>query len=263
MSLPTWSDLNNPGFVPPLGTRRAPEVDRVALMVSPGPDFKFLASIMGSGEVSPFFAGKIFIPQGESRGRVPVLAGPYLGAPWGAMVLESLIARGADTIIVFGWCGAVHPGLSTGDILIPRMGLVDEGTSINYMEFKDDPPQSFPSRKLTRDLEDFFKDRDLPFKTGLVWSTDAIYRETLKKIAFFRDKGALAVEMECSALFSVAGFRNCRVAAVLVVSDDLTGTTWKPGFKDPRFRESRKKAGFALHEFGCMLSVKQKTTGTG
>ncbi len=254
MSSPTWSNLNSPGLVPPLGIRGAPEISPVAFMVSPGPDFNFMVSLMGKGQTRPFFSGSIFTAQGDSnKGKGPALAGPYLGAPCGTMILESLIAKGAETIIVFGWCGAIDSRLSPGDILLPDSGLVDEGTSQNYIECHDDTPISYPSRDLTRTLGNFFKERDISFKTGPVWSTDAIYRETREKIAFFKEKGALAVEMECSALFSVARFRKCSLAAVVIVSDDLTGPTWSPGFKNPRFKESRKKIAAALHAFGRIL----------
>ncbi len=81
---------------------------------------------------------------------------------------------------------------------------------------------------------------------GPVWTTDAIYRETPKKVAWFREQGALAVEMECSALFSVAAFRNVEVAALLVVSDSLAAGNWDPGFARTRFKTARQEACEAI-----------------
>ena len=43
-------------------------------------------------------------------------AGPYVGAPYGVMILESLIAKGAEKIIVLGWCGSLTQEISIGDI---------------------------------------------------------------------------------------------------------------------------------------------------
>jgi hypothetical protein len=48
--------------------------------------------------------------------------------------------------------------------------------------------------------------------------------------------------METSALFTVGGCRGIEVAALLVVSDDLSSLTWRPGFKDPRFICGREVA---------------------
>ena len=81
---------------------------------------------------------------------------------------------------------------------------------------------------------------NLDFHEGKVWTTDAIYRETRQKIEQFQKKGALAVEMELSALFSAGRYRGVDVAAVLVVSDEVSTFTWRPGFRDKRFIKSRK-----------------------
>jgi purine-nucleoside phosphorylase len=75
-----------------------------------------------------------------------------------------------------------------------------------------------------------------------VWSTDAPFRETQAKVLGYQRQGALAVEMECSALFTVGAFRSAEVAALLVVSDDLSSLSWKPGFKDTRFARGREAA---------------------
>jgi purine-nucleoside phosphorylase len=43
-------------------------------------------------------------------------------------------------------------------------------------------------------------------------------------------KGALVVEMEASALFAVARFRSCLIAACFSVSDTLAELAWRPEF---------------------------------
>ena len=47
------------------------------------------------------------------------IAGPILGAPQAALVLEKLIALGSRVIIVFGWCGSLQSDLTIGDWLCP------------------------------------------------------------------------------------------------------------------------------------------------
>jgi purine-nucleoside phosphorylase len=79
-------------------------------------------------------------------------------------------------------------------------------------------------------------------RAGAVWTTDAVFRETRDEVTRHQRNGVLAVEMECSALFTVGGFRGIEVAALLVVSDDLSSLTWRPGFKDPRFIRGREMA---------------------
>jgi uridine phosphorylase len=43
-------------------------------------------------------------------------------------------------------------------------------------------------------------------------------------------KCALVVEMEASALFAVARFRSCLIAACFSVSDTLAELVWRPEF---------------------------------
>lgn len=241
MSFPTWSDLNDDSLIPPLGQRYAPDLGPVAVMVSTEPDVRYLEANCGKKETLPFFLGKLFT---VNEGRVSV-AGPYLGSPCGAMILESLIGRGVSKVVAVGWCGAISDQLQTGDILIPDCAICDEGTSRNYMVMPPDTdfPTLLPSEIFSATLKTELEQRDSAIicKRGTIWTTDAIYRETAKKVAFFRGMGAVAVEMECSALFAVAKYRQIDMAALLIVSDDLSSSEWKPGFKAKVFKESRKR----------------------
>jgi purine-nucleoside phosphorylase len=89
-------------------------------------------------------------------------------------------------------------------------------------------------------IADALKQAGATAKKGTVWSTDAVFRETPSKVLRFRKRGAVAVEMEASALFSVGRFRKVKVGALLVVSDDLSEATWRHGFRDPEFAEGRQ-----------------------
>ena len=82
----------------------------------------------------------------------------------------------------------------------------------------------------------------IDFHPGRIWTTDAVYRETPEKVGNFQQQGILAVEMEVSALFSVAQFRQVELGAILVVSDELSSLKWQPGFKDKRFVAGRQTA---------------------
>ena len=240
MSYPTWSDLNSPSIVPPLGARQAPDIGPAALMVSTEPDLRYIRSQAGSLDSSPFFMGSLL----TDSDRGISVAGPYIGAPYGVMLLESLIAKGACRIIVLGWCGALGPGLSPGDLVVPDRALVDEGTSRHYAKLDADPAAVSPDAALSAALVRHLEKAGHSPRIAPVWTTDAIYRETREKVRWFRAKGATAVEMECSALFAAAAYRNTPVAALLVVSDSLAEENgdWDPGFRKKRFKTMRKTA---------------------
>ncbi|MEH0022063.1 MAG: nucleoside phosphorylase [Desulfobacter sp.] len=242
MSYPTWSDLNSPSIVPPLGSRQAPDIGPAALMVSTEADLRLLSGSAGGMTTRPFYMGTVMTDTPEGSGIA--IAGPYIGSPYAVMLMESLIAKGARRIIILGWCGAISPALAPGDLVVPSTTLVDEGTSRHYMVSDKEPAVCVPDHSLSETLTKRIEAAGETVHSLPVWTTDAIYRETREKVAWFRDKGAHAVEMECSALFAVAAYRRVRAAALLVVSDSLAGDTgkWAPAFKNKRFKAMRKFA---------------------
>ena len=93
----------------------------------------------------------------------------------------------------------------------------------------------------------------LPARSGDVWTTDALFRETRAKAQRYGRKGLLAVEMELSALLTVAAFRKVRLGGLMVISDELAGPRWKSGFLDPAFWQASRKAVRAAIAAGCCL----------
>jgi purine-nucleoside phosphorylase len=168
------------------------------------------------------------------------LVGPLIGAPYAAMIIESLKVWGVEKILFLGWCGAVSGQVRAGDIILPESAMVDEGTSGHYC----DPScrVALPARMLVHQLQLALQHHGAPVHRGAVWTTDAIFRETVEKVKHYQSKGALAVEMELSAIFTVAAFREMEAAGVLVVSDELSDYTWRPGFNTPEFKRARERA---------------------
>ncbi len=68
---------------------------------------------------------------------------------------------------------------------------------------------------------DFFKQKDIHYTVGKVWTTDAIYRETQDKVERMKAKGCLCVDMECSAISSLALFRHKKVMQFFYSADCL------------------------------------------
>jgi purine-nucleoside phosphorylase len=253
MSYPTWSDLNNESIVPPLGGRRAHDIGPVAVMAACEPDIRLIKSNLPNPKVTPFFTSTLITSDaGIKSGSVDkgiCVAGPFIGAPYAVMLLESLIAKGADTIFFLGWCGAVTQEHNVGDLIIPESAIVDEGTSGNYKILDEVLPVSTPDKALSDQLSGYLTSREIAHKKATLWTTDAIYRETPNKVARYRELGAEAVEMECSALFSVAEFRKVKIACLLVVSDSVASKDWDPGFRKKQFKKARLTACESIMSF--------------
>lgn len=172
------------------------------------------------------------------------VAGPAIGAPMAALTVEKLIALGAKKVILFGWCGAISQALQVGDVVVPEKAASGEGTSAYYTV--DTDTVLGPDARLSRKIAKLFTDNDLAVRRDCVWSTDALYREDKRVLQqLHRDKQVGAVDMEFSALCAVAAYRGIEFAAVLTVSDELWGSSWRPGFGRQLFLE-RKQAALTL-----------------
>jgi len=226
-------------LVEPAAGIDAPDLGRMAVMISSEADFTALSRRLHpqKGTQSRLFTSHLTM-HGPAE-RCFALVGPLIGAPYATMVLEKLIARGAKTVLFFGWCGAVSPALSIGDILIPSAALIDEGTSKHYSTHPSGIV-SRPGGEMAGRTRSAFLKRSVLFHEGLIWTTDAVYRETRERVLHYQSRNVLAVEMELSALFTVAGFRGIDLCGVLVVSDELYHPGWKAGFSDSRFKAARQ-----------------------
>lgn len=160
------------------------------------------------------------------------LAGPAVGAPTAVLCLEKLIVLGAENIILYGWCGSLQERLHGMEILVPTSGLSEEGTSRHYQP--DRSSEIIPSTSLRNQLCLLLKEKHIAFQQGPLWTTDAPYRETTEKVTGYAAQGIYGVDMEYSALCTVAAFRKARLAAMMLVSDELRQSPWKPlySFKD-------------------------------
>jgi purine-nucleoside phosphorylase len=245
--------LTDNAIVNPIKNKNAQSLGPVAVMVGTLTDLLFLCNLfkIKKSDFTDFFMSRLYCGEGCPEG--VSLIGPFIGAPYATILLENIIVRGAKKIIFFGWCGAVFGDVKIGDIILPTGSVIDEGTSRHYkietdlknswsfLDGKDDKCLAGPSEYILERTKKALINGELEFHEGLVWSTDAVYRETPDKIEYFRKKGALAVDMELSAIFSVGRFRDVEVGGLLVVSDEIATSNWQRGFGDKRFKKTRKE----------------------
>ena len=226
------------GIVIPVKGKNSPNLGPVAVMVSSQADLNLFCSLtnLDKKKHKNLFVSRLYV-ENTAEARFTVV-GPFVGAPYAVMLLETLIAWNVEKIIFFGWCGAISHDVKIGDIIIPAGVIIDEGTSKHYDQ--EENGVSRPSSHILKNTKKALIKAGLAFYEGIIWSTDAIYRETPEKVRYYQGKDILAVEMELSALFTVGKFRNVQMGGILVVSDELSTLTWRPGFREKRFKESRK-----------------------
>ena len=220
--------------------KRSPALGSVAVIAGTQNDLSQLCKLLGfdSGTYDKLFTSRLYVADPAAGG--VSIAGPAVGAPYAVMVLETLIAWGAKKIIFLGWCGSISEKVKIGDILVPTSAIIDEGTSGHYKE--DDSRISFPSERIVTKLKAALDRHRENYHQGTIWSTDAIYRETRDKVEHYQRQDVIGVEMEISALFTVAKFRKVDIGALAVVSDELASFKWRPGFKRDEFKHGRMTA---------------------
>ncbi len=230
----------NDAIVNPSKPKNAPNLGPLAVMAATRPDLFSLCKVFNFDQEDFYrlMISRLYVDRLQPEG--VSVTGPFVGAPYAVMLLETLIAWGARKIIFLGWCGAVSEKLKIGDLILPTSAIIDEGTSGHYGQ--KDTGVSHASFSLVSAIQQVLNQNQIDFQSGTIWTTDAVYRETRHLVERHQQDGTLAVEMELSALYSAAQFRGVALAGILVVSDELSSLDWRPGFKEKRFVESRRIA---------------------
>jgi uridine phosphorylase len=235
---------DNEGLIRPTKGKTDPDVGPDAILVMIRSELEYLVKV--SKNVASFNMGFFNLYQSKSDKNIfSTLTGPFLGAPQAVMGLEKILALGAKRIWVLGWCGSLQHDLKIGDLVIPSSAVSEEGTSQHY---PIDGDLRITNEELNWMLETALQEKGHSFKRGSVWTTDAPYRETPAKIKEYQKKGVLAVEMEMSALMTLAVYRKVKIAGLLVVSDELSGLKWHTGFTSPVLKQRSRFAGELLLE---------------
>ena len=156
-----------------------------------------------------------------------------IGSPHVTTALEEMIALGAKEILNIGSAGEL---VSEGTFLCTK-AIRDEGVSHHYLAHE---LFSYPDEHLTKKLDKSMKKNKINFEKGATWTIDAPYRETKDEIKHYRDLGVKTVEMEASAIFSVAKYRGVKAASAFHVSDLLVDN-YTPMFEKEHMQNSLKK----------------------
>jgi uridine phosphorylase len=168
-----------------------------------------------------------------------------IGSPNAATVMEELIALGGKEFLNIGSSG----GLKDFGVYLCDKSIRDEGTSHHYLPHEK---FAFPDKGLTMRLEKTLLKNKIGFQKAASWTIDAPYRETKAEIQKYKKQGVATVEMESSALFTVARVRKVKIAAAFVVSDILGDEKWDPQFDAKHVNQKLNKLFDAALE--CFLN---------
>ncbi|MGQ4832358.1 MAG: nucleoside phosphorylase [Candidatus Asgardarchaeia archaeon] len=174
-----------------------------------------------------------------------------IGTPATAIALEEAFDLGVSRIIRVGTIGALKPGITIGDLIIPFASVRDDHTTENYA------PSEYPavaSPNLFFSLEKNAKARRKRFFTGIIWTSDIFYLKEDWLIDYWRERNVIGVEMETALLFVFGHVNNIEVGAILVVDGNLVEGTGK-GQKEEEIPSDKKEKVLASLKEAFLISL--------
>jgi uridine phosphorylase len=219
-----------------LGDLAVPEI----IVMAMNSEILQLAKLTNASQVpwawSPLHVGKVenirvgLVPQG-------------VGASFTAFLMENLVACGAKKVLFSTAFGAFQPYMKAGDFVIPSKLIIGEGTSRYYYPKKR---LIKPDPEIVSVLKEACGKIGVEPYIGSTWNTDAFYREMRSQVEKLQSKGVLGVEMESSAMCTVAKFRGIKAGSILRVGDSLADFKWKLYSRDPEYLKSHSETSHKI-----------------
>ena len=159
---------------------------------------------------------------GTWQGRPVSVQGSGMGQPSLAIYVHELFSDyDVQSVVRVGSCGALTERLALRDVVVASGACTD--SSMNRIRFEGLDYAPVADFDLLRAAHDAYTARDLQVaaKVGLIFSGDTFYSPRPELTRRMADYGVLAVEMEASALYTLAAEFGRRALAVCTVSDHI------------------------------------------
>lgn len=138
-----------------------------------------------------------------------------VGAPGAALCAEEAIRAGAKILVRVGTAGSLQDHIQDGHLMVALGAVRAEGTTprLLLLEF---PALADP--EVSQALWAEAQHLGPPVHRGVVVTLDAFYQGVLDLgLETYAQCRALAVEMECAAIFCVAHLRDVKAGAILAI----------------------------------------------
>jgi uridine phosphorylase len=141
-----------------------------------------------------------------------------IGGPYTVLIAEQMAVCGMKAVVGLASAGRIGQVLPLPGIVVADEAVRDEGTSLHYL-----PPAETVTadHALAETLTEAMDTVGLPVRQGLVWTTDAPYRETRSQIDHWAARGVLAVEMQAASLFAFGQARGMPTGLVAHVTNAI------------------------------------------
>ncbi|MDH3326440.1 MAG: AMP nucleosidase [Gammaproteobacteria bacterium] len=140
-----------------------------------------------------------------------------IGSPNAATIMDLLSARQPKSVLFLGKCGGLKYSSEIGHFILPIAAIRGEGTGNDYL-----PPEvpALPSFKLHKFVSEIICEKDLDYRTGVVYTTNRrVWEHDSDFLARLRKLKAIAIDMETATIFIVGHHNQISRGALLLVSD--------------------------------------------
>ena len=160
---------------------------------------------------------------GTYEGKAVSVQGTGMGCPGATIVFEELIQLGCTKLMRVGTCGGLQPHHALGDLIVALTAVPADSTSMHLVD--NEPHCPTASWELIHGAVHAAKEMGQPMHVGPIVSSDLFYNPNEGQYERWSQRGVLAVEMEASALFTVAALggigkvSGIHAGCLLTVSD--------------------------------------------
>jgi purine-nucleoside phosphorylase len=156
---------------------------------------------------------------GFYKGQRVSVQGTGMGLPSTSIYVNELIELGARRLIRVGTCGSFQGELEIGDVVLAMSASTDSSMNQHVFEQKDYAPTATFS--LLMKAYQHAKELGLTTRVGNILSSDTFYQQDPDHWKIWAEYGVLGVEMESSALYTLAAKHKIEALSILTVSDSL------------------------------------------
>ncbi len=140
-----------------------------------------------------------------------------IGSPNAATVMDLLTAYHPQAVLFLGKCGGLKRSTEIGNFILPIGAIRGEGTSDDYLPHL---VPALPSFKLHKFVSEKLVERQLEYRTGVVYTTNRrVWEHDEEFKRRLREYTPIAIDMESATIFVVGHKNQIARGALLLVSD--------------------------------------------
>lgn len=157
---------------------------------------------------------------GFYKGKRVSVQGSGMGVPSISIYTNELInSYNVKNLIRIGTCGSLQPHLHVRDVVLAMASSTD--SNINRLRFKGMDYAPTANFNLLNKAYNVAKGMGIEPKVGNILTGDSFYNDDEDAWKLWAKYGVLAIEMETSALYTIAAKYGVNALTILTVSDSL------------------------------------------